>query len=130
MQISKFNHSLIYTDNKYDALYYIALCYIKLGDYKFAQEYAQKALEVDNSKVDSYIILADCYLNTCQEQKCLDIFNMAEKNAQTNTQFYTNWGLALQKYNYIDQAREKFYRSLCLNLIKNLCYLILVFNFL
>ena len=112
--INKFKHSLIYSDKKYDCLYYIALCFVKLQDYNNAKEYALSALAEDKSQIDPYMVLADCYLNMCLETKCLDVFKEAEQNAQTNVQFYLNWGLALQRYNYVDDAREKFYTALIL----------------
>ena len=106
--INKFNHSLTYTDDRYDALYYLSYCYLKLNNYKLAQQYAQEAKSLDSSRVEPYIILAECFINTAQDEACLKTFEEAEQNAQPNTQFYANWGIALQKYNHIDEAREKW----------------------
>ena len=110
--INKFNHCSTYTDNKYDSLYYTALCYLKKSDYKSALDCAQKANKEDKTNVDPYIIMADCYLNTGKKDDCLRSFVDAESNAITNARFYTNWGMALQKYGYIDEAREKLYKAL------------------
>ena len=109
--IDKFNHCLLYSENQYETLYYLALSYLKMSDYESAKVCAKQALEIDSSKVDPYIILADCYMHTCKQDKCLQIFNEAEEKAQTNAQFYTNWGMALQKYGYIDEAREKLTKA-------------------
>ena len=112
--ISKFSHSSIYSQDKYDSTYYIALCHLKLNNYKSAIKYAQEALKINNTCSDAYIILADAYLKTCEEEKCLQAFIDANEKAQVSTQFFINWGLALQHYHYIDTAREKLNYALTL----------------
>jgi tetratricopeptide (TPR) repeat protein len=110
--IHNFNHSLIYSENKYDALYYLAFCYLKLENHEFAISMSEQAIEADCTKIDPYIILAEAYLQTCRESLCLDTFRRAEENCETNGLLYTNWGIALQKYDFADEAREKLYRAL------------------
>ena len=112
--ITKFSHSLIYSDDKFDSLYYISLCNLKLNNYKAAEKYAIKALEIDKTQVDAYIVLADCYLRTGEEDKCLKSFEDASVCARLNTQFFINWGLAFQHYHHVDAAREKLYHALTL----------------
>ena len=112
--IKKFNHCLVYTENQYDALYYLALCYLKLNNYKLAFECGNKANKIKPEQCEPYLIMAECYMNTCKPEECLQMFRDAENNTNTqlNTRFYTNWGTALQKYNHIEEAREKLYKAL------------------
>ena len=128
--ILRFNQSLLYAQDKYDSYYYLALCSLKQCNYKLAIKYSQEAITLDKTKVDAYIILADCYLKTCQDSLCLETFESADEIAQPNANFYTNWGLALQKYNFIDAAREKLYKALLINPTSEIVLFNLGMNFL
>ena len=112
--IKKFNHCLLYTDNEYDTLYYLGLSYLKLNNYKMAFECAEKANKSNPAQCEPYLIMAECYMNTCKPDDCLKMYETAEQNATTplNSRFYTNWGIALQKYNHLEEAREKLYKAL------------------
>lgn len=112
--ISKFSHSLIYSQEKYDSQYYISLCHLKLKNFDSAIKYANEAIKENDAIIDAYVVLADAYLKTGEEEKCLNAFVEANEKTQTNTQFFINWGLALQHYHHIDAAREKLKQALVL----------------
>jgi tetratricopeptide (TPR) repeat protein len=110
----RFKHSLLYIEDKYDVLYYSAMCNLKLKKYDKALELAIEAQKHNLSKIDSYLIIADCYMQAGQLENCLSTFAVAEQNVDVsnNEKFYNNWGMALQKYGKLETAREKFFQSL------------------
>ena len=93
----------------------MALSYLKLSDYQNAMKCAEEAISFDKTQTEPYIILAECYMNSAKSDLCLEVFEKAEIFAQADARFYTNWGMALQKYNYIDKAREKLNKALSLD---------------
>ncbi len=109
--IKKLTHCLLFNQNTFQLYYYIAFCYSKLANYEQTITYAKKAIDEDDTKLESYMLLADAYMNTCNEDLCLETYKAAESKAVLNSQFYANWGNALQRHNHIEEAREKLYQA-------------------
>ena len=128
--INRFNHSFLYSEDKYDSLYYLSLCYLRESNYTLAQRYAIDAISRDKSRIEAYMVMADCYIHTAQQDKCLEIFKTAEENADTDDSFYANWGQTLQQYGFLDEAREKLHKALNLNPTSEVVLFNLGMNFL
>ncbi|MDD3237870.1 MAG: DUF3808 domain-containing protein [Candidatus Gastranaerophilales bacterium] len=94
------------------AFYYKGLAFFKLGNYKVAYNEAKKAHEILPIGIESQLLMAESMMMLKKQDECLSIYEKAQNNEHLTPQFYISWGIALQNFNLIKEAKEKFYTAL------------------
>lgn len=95
-----------------DAAYYLAFCFYQIQMFEYSAQYASKSLAADPKKLDSYIILAESYMNLDDEEKCLETYKRATEHAETSERFFISRGLALQYFKRWEEAEEYFKQAI------------------
>ncbi len=87
------------------------LKYIK-GDYNSSLHYAKKALEYNRNMLPVYLLLGRIYTIKREEENALLVFEEAFKRELITQNLFYEWGVALQKFEKYEQAKEKFEKIL------------------
>ena len=98
-----------------DTLLNIAICKLRLDDYKEALSYVEKALEIKKKSSEIMMIKGACLAKAGKEAECLACFSANEPSNSTNFQYYTYWGMSLQIFGRYAEAKEKFLQAFELN---------------
>lgn len=104
----KFKFIISTIPNHYESLYYLAYIFFKEGKNQESLLNALKSLTHFKKKIETYMLIAENYMNLKEEQKCLEYYELGQKEANINYFFMISWGIALQNFNHIEASCEKF----------------------
>ncbi|MCR5261442.1 MAG: tetratricopeptide repeat protein [Candidatus Gastranaerophilales bacterium] len=92
-------------------LLYMGLCKYRLDRAAEALEDVERSISLKPNFSDSIMVKGVCLAKLGKEAECLMCFSAHAKGNETNAQFYTYWGIALQTFERYAEAKEKFLQS-------------------
>lgn len=93
--------------NHHEALYYLAYLDFKENNYNESLYYAEKSLEINPKKIETYMLVAENYMNMDKESECLKYYEIGQKEAQISYYFLISWGASLQKFKRYEESKAK-----------------------
>lgn len=109
--LERLNEALKINPENPDTLLYIAISKYRLNEYREALDLVQKSLQIRPNYPDAIMIKGVCLAKTGKEAECLACFSANAKGNETNCQYYTFWGIALQSFERLAEAKEKFLQA-------------------
>lgn len=98
--------------NHYESFYHLAYIYYKENNYDHSLSYALKSLEIYPKKIETYMLIAENYMNMKKEEECFKYYELGEKECPLNYYFLISWGISLQHFNYYEESKEKFQKAI------------------
>lgn len=92
--------------NRYDALYYLAVCYMNMEDFNHAEEYFEKALKGGADFATLYIDYIYVLYSSDQIYKALDVANAALDKYPADLKIRYNRALIYVELSQVDKAIE------------------------
>ena len=103
-------------DNKnHITYYYLAVCKFRLDKPQESLDMINKALELKPDYADCMMIKGVALAKIGKEAECISCFSANEKGQETNSYYYTYWGISLQVFGRYAEAKEKFLQAFELN---------------
>ena len=103
-------------DNKnHITYYYLAVCKFRLDKPQESLDMINKALELKPDYTDCMMIKGVALAKIGKEAECISCFSANEKGQETNSYYYTYWGISLQVFGRYAEAKEKFLQAFELN---------------
>lgn len=107
----KFQMILSVIPNHRDALYYMAYLNFKDGLHQESLDFAMKALEFNQQKIELYMLIAENYMHLNKQESCFDYYNKGNEKCTVNHHFLNSWGIALIKFGFFEEAKTKLLQS-------------------
>lgn len=101
--------------NHYESFYYLAYINYTEKNYKQSLSYALKSLAIFSKKSETYMLIAENYMNMKNETECFKYYELGEKECGLNYFFLISWGISLQSFYYDEKAKEKFFKAIEIN---------------
>lgn len=115
--------------NHYESLYYLAYINYKENNYEKSLSNALKSLDIFSKKPETYMLIAENYMNMKNEAECFKYYELGEKECNLNYFFLISWGISLQSFNYYEKSKEKFQKAIELNRENELGFVYLGISF-
>ena len=101
--------------NNYEAFYYLAYIFYKEEFYEQSLLQALKSLEIYPQKIETYMLVAENYMHLNNKEECFKTYESGEKNSKANYYFLISWGISLQHFNYYEESKRRFQKSIDIN---------------
>ena len=81
-------------------------------DYESSIHYAKKSIDYNNKMLPSYILLGQVYTHKFDFENSQKAFSDAQKMELDSPPLYFEWGKSLEKFNRLNEAKEKYLKAL------------------
>ena len=118
----KFKMIISVVPSHYESFYYLAYINHKEMDYEQSLSNALKSLEIFTKKMETYMLIAECYMHLENEQECFKYYELGEKECNANYFFYISWGISFQRFGNYQASLDKFQKAIELDVNNELGY--------
>lgn len=109
---AKFQLIISVLPEHHEALYYLAYINFKEKKYDESLFYALESLKFNSDKIETYMLVAESYMNQKNESECFKYYEKGEKESKVNYYFLISWGASLQEFGRFEESKEKFQRAI------------------
>ena len=110
--IKQFEHSSLFSPDKYDVSYYTAMCYLRLGDYENALKHAMNSIALNPAQTGPYLVVGEVRRKEKNFELCMEAYESTKANAPLTAEVLIEWGISLEAFGRYFDAEEKFLEAL------------------
>lgn len=108
----KFKFIISVDNTNFEALYYLAYIYYKKSNFEKSLSLALKSLEFFNKKTETYMLIAENYMNLKNEKECINYYELGAKETKPTYYYFISWGVSLQSFERYEESIEKFNQAI------------------